>query len=196
MIPGSRHQRWFAIDPGERPSPVILLANLVLAAAAVAFAARVSIPVPGAPVPQTLQTLVVVMTGMWMGPVWGPVAMVVYIGAGVAGLPLFANGASGAEVLHGPSAGYLFGFVVGAGIAGWSSRRVWISPMAGLVWMSGLALVAHGVILLAGWIRLVPLAGAEAAFSTGVSPFLMGGMVKSMLAAAIWVIWEMSRPTD
>ena len=131
-----------------------------------------------------------------MGPVWGPVAMLVYIGAGVAGLPLFANGASGAEVLHGPSAGYLFGFVVGAGIAGWSSRRVWISPMAGLVWMSGLALVAHGVILLAGWIRLVPLAGAEAAFSTGVSPFLMGGMVKSMLAAAIWVIWEMSRPSD
>ena len=122
--------------------------------------------------------------------------MLVYIGAGAAGLPLFANGAAGAEVLHGPSAGYLFGFVVGAGIAGWSSRRVWISPLAGLVWMAGMALVAHGVILLAGWIRLVPLAGAEAALSTGVSPFLIGGMVKSVLAAAIWVIWEMSRPTD
>ena len=196
MIPSSRYQRWFAIDAGERPSPVILLANLVLVAAAVAFAARVSIPVPGAPVPQTLQTLVVIMTGMWMGPVWGPIAMIVYLGGGAAGLPLLANGVSGVEVLHGPSAGYLFGFVVGAGVAGWSSRRVWISPLAGFVWMSGMALVAHGVILLAGWIRLIPLSGAGAAFSTGVIPFLMGDMVKSVLAAAIWVFWKVSRRTD
>ena len=196
MIPGSEHQRWFAIDPGERPSPVILLANLVLAAAAVSFAARVSIPVPGSPVPQSLQTLAVVMAGMWLGPIWGPAAMLLYIGAGAAGLPLFADGAAGVAVLQGPTAGYLAGFVIGAGVAGLSSRRSWISPAASFVWMSGMALVAHAVILLLGWIRLVPLAGAGAAFSTGVSPFLVGGIVKSLLAAGIWAVMEMSRPPE
>ena len=196
MIPGSDHQRWFMIDPAERPPPVILLANLVLAAAAVSFAARISIPVPGSSVPQSLQTLAVVLTGMWMGPTWAPVAMLLYLGAGAAGLPLFADGASGLEALTGPTAGYLVGFVIGAGVAGWSSRRSWISPMASLVWMSGMALVAHGVILLLGSIRLVPLIGIGAAFSTGVSPFLLGGIVKSMLAAGIWIFVEMSKPPD
>ena len=196
MIPGSEHQRWFAIDPGERPSPVILLANLVLAAAAVSFAARVSIPVPGSPVPQSLQTLAVVLSGMWLGPIWGPIAMLFYIGAGAAGLPLFADGASGAAVLRGPTAGYLVGFVIGAGIAGWSRRRAWISPAASFVWMSGMALVAHAAILLFGWIRLVPIVGAGLAFSTGVGPFLVGGIAKSVLAAGIWAVVEMSRPPE
>lgn len=196
MIPGSDHQRWFTIDPGERPSPVILLANLVLAAAAVSFAARISIPVPGSTVPQSLQTLAVVLTGMWMGPVWAPVAMLLYLAAGATGLPLFADGASGVEVLAGPTAGYLAGFVIGAGITGWSSRRAWISPMAGLIWMSGMALAAHGVILLLGWMRLVPLVGAGVAFSTGVGPFLLGGIVKSVLAAGIWMFVEMSKPPE
>lgn len=196
MIPGFDHQRWFTIDPGERPSPVILLANLVLAAAAVSFAARISIPVPGSSVPQSLQTLAVVLTGMWMGPVWAPIAMLLYIAAGAVGLPLFADGASGVEVLLGPTAGYLVGFVIGAGIAGWSSRRSWISPMASLVWMSGIALVAHGVILLLGWIRLVPMVGVGAAFTSGVSPFLLGGIVKSLLAAGIWMFVEMSKPPE
>jgi len=196
MIPGSEHQRWYSIDPGERPSPVILLANLVLAAAAVSLAARISIPVPGASAPQTLQTLAVVLSGMWMGPVWAPVAMLFYLAAGAAGLPLFADGASGVEVLSGPTAGYLIGFVIGAGITGWSSRRSWISPMASLVWMTGMALIAHGVILLLGWIRLVPLVGIGGAFTSGVSPFLLGGIVKSLLAAVIWIFVEMSKPPD
>jgi len=196
MIPGFEHQRWFAIDPADRPPPVILLANLVLAAAAVSFAARVTIPVPGASAPQTLQTLAVVLSGMWLGPVWGPMAMLFYIGAGAAGLPLFADGASGVEVLQGPTAGYLVGFVLGAGIAGWSSRRAWISPLASLVWMAGMALVAHAAILTLGWVRLVPIAGAAVAFSTGVSPFLLGGIVKSVLAAGVWALVEMSRPPE
>lgn len=194
MIPGSEHQRWFAIDPGEHPSPIVMLGNLVLAAAAVSLAAQVSVPIPGSPVPQSLQTLAVVLAGMMLGPVWGPVAMLLYIGGGAAGLPLFADGASGVAVLRGPTAGYLIGFVVGAGVAGWSGRRAWISPLASVVWMSGMALVAHGVILLAGWIRLVPLTGAATAFETGVGPFLLGGIVKSLLAAGVWVVLELSRP--
>ena len=196
MVPGSEHQRWFAIDPADRPSPVVLVANLVLAAAAVSFAARITIPVPGSPVPQSLQTFAVVLAGMWLGPMWGPVAMILYILGGAVGLPLFADGASGPAVLMGPTAGYLVGFVIAAGIVGWSGRRAWISPLASLVWMSGMALVAHAAILLLGWVRLIPIAGAGAAFSTGVSPFLLGGIVKSVLAAGVWVLVEMSRPPE
>lgn len=196
MIPGAEHQRWFSIDPRSHPSPAILAANIVLVVACVAVAARISVPVPGTPVPQSLQTLAVALGGMWLGPIWGPVAMLAYAGAGAANLPVFADGASGVAVLTGPTAGYLGGFVLGAAVTGWTGRRPWISAASGFVWAAGAALVAHAVILGCGWGRLAALVGPEAAFASGVSPFLVGGAAKSIVAAAIWVLLEVSRPPD
>ncbi len=74
--------------------------------------------VPHEPVPFTLQTLFVVLAGAILGWRAGIVTMLFYIGLGAAGLPVFAGVEAGPAILVGPTAGYLFGFVIAAGIVG------------------------------------------------------------------------------
>lgn len=181
------------------------LAYILAAVAAVALAARVDVPVPGSPVPQSLQTLAVVLTGAALGPARGSLAMAVYLLAGVVGAPVFADGASGFEVLGGPTGGYLFGFLIGAALVGGAARREgwgwdrfqggsWFPERktasalrAGAV-VSTASLAAHAVILGLGWARLGTLVGRVEAFSAGVVPFLAGAVVKSVAAGAVWAV--------
>lgn len=158
--------------------------QLVAALAVVALAAQVSVPVPGSPVPQSLQTLAVVVVGAWLGPRQGFHAMAIYVVVGALGAPVFADGAGGPTHLTGPTLGYLLGFVAGAPLMGWWVRQSWgrgpVAVFAG-------AVVAHALILALGWARLGVLIGPLAAFETGVQPFVVGGLVKSVVAALLWM---------
>lgn len=165
------------------------VARLVVAVVAVALSAQVSVTLPGTPVPQSLQTLAVVVVGAWLGPRDGALAMALYIVVGALGPPVFADGAGGPGHLVGPTVGYLVGFVAGAALMGWWVRRPWAGPgwaRAVLTSFAG-AVLAHGVILVMGWIRLGALVGLVEAFETGVEPFLLGGVAKSVAAALVWV---------
>jgi biotin transport system substrate-specific component len=200
---GSRHRRQ-AVDrrgegvlkrAGER------ITTLFVAVGALALCAQVSVPVPGSPVPQSLQTLAVVLVGAWLGPAPAAGAVLVYIGIGAAGLPVFADGAGGLEHLRGATAGYLAGFVVGAAVMGWwVERRVGESGEAprpgrgnGLAALFLGAVVAHAVILGLGWARLALMVGAGAAFAGGVAPFVIGGVAKSAVAAAVVRVGKRTR---
>ncbi|HKJ01939.1 MAG TPA: biotin transporter BioY [Longimicrobiales bacterium] len=159
---------------------------LLAGALATAVAAQLSLSVPGSPVPQSLQTLAVVVVGGVLGPGRGALALLLYAAMGAAGLPVFADGASGVARLWGPTGGYLAGFVAGAALAGW-----WVRRRRGTAFgyvAAGMA-SAHAVILAMGWLRLAVPVGAAAAWSQGVAPFLWGGAVKSLAAAAILVVW-------
>ena len=69
------------------------------------------------PVPYTLQVLMVLLTGLLLGPWRAGAAMALYAIAGFAGAPVFARGGGPAYFL-GPSAGYIYGFVVAAVVVG------------------------------------------------------------------------------
>lgn len=182
-------------------SPLLRSVPAVVAGAlAVAVGAQLSVPVPGSPVPQSLQTLAVVVVGGVLGWGRGVAALVLYLALGASGLPVFAEGAAGVERLWGPTAGYLWGFVVGAGVAGlWRVRerageRGWA---VGVGWVVAGFVVAHGVILALGWGRLAFLTGAGEAWSQGVAPFLWGGVVKSLVGAlgvVVWLRWRGGAP--
>src|SRR4051812_38270487 len=75
-------------------------------AVATAVTAQIHIPVPGSPVPVTLQTFIVLLAGLKLGRKDGAISQAVYIAAGAIGLPFFA-GAAGLAVLFGPTGGYL-----------------------------------------------------------------------------------------
>ncbi|WP_300766419.1 biotin transporter BioY [uncultured Bifidobacterium sp.] len=81
----------------------------LLAAAAMSGA----IPLPGTPVPITLQTFVVMLAGLMLP--WREAAgsIILYLGSGAAGLPVFAGGGSAASFV-GPSGGFLIGFLPAA----------------------------------------------------------------------------------
>lgn len=153
-------------------------------------AARVTLPLPGADLPQSAQTLAVLLVGAWMGASRGLTSVTLYILAGALGLPVFADGASGLQTALGPSGGYLLGFACAAGIVG---RLADAEALARPWWRTlGAMLGAHAVILALGWAWLALLAlGPSQAWSAGVAPFLVGGAAKSVLAAA--AVWGVAR---
>ena len=76
------------------------------------------------PVPITLQTFAVLLSGAVLGMRRGFLAVLLYVAAGAAGLPIFSGGASGLAVLQGPTAGYLLGFPLAAGLCGFIVERL------------------------------------------------------------------------
>lgn len=153
---------------------------------AIAVGARIGFALPGTDVPQTGQTLVVLIVGVALGPVSAGLSVALYIFLGLVGLPVFADGSSGPSVLGGPTGGYLVGFVVAVVMVGWWSRSRFADRLttafAGMI-------SAHGVIFLLGWLRLAWLIGPERAYTAGVQPFLIGAVVKSLMAALVcWIV--------
>jgi biotin transport system substrate-specific component len=151
-------------------------------AVALAAASQVAIPIPGTPVPMTLQPLVVALAGLWLGPAAGTTSMALYIAAGVAGLPVFTPmGAPGFARLLGPTGGYLWAYPVAAFVAGLiaTNRRTFLVRALA-------AAAAFVVIHVGGFVQLVALTGsAERAVALGTAPFLLLDLLKVLAAAAL-----------
>ena len=160
----------------------ITLIGIVGFAAAVAAASQIAIPLPWTPVPITLQPMLVILAGMFLGPVAGAASMALYLAAGAAGLPVFTPiGAPGIARFFGPTGGYLIAYPVAAYVAGLLSRRA--TSLAGR-WVAGVAGVA--VIYLGGIAQLTLISGSMSrALQLGVTPFAALDIVKAFVAAAI-----------
>jgi biotin transport system substrate-specific component len=159
----------------------ITVAGVVGFAAALAAASQVAIPIPGTAVPMTLQPLVVVLAGMFLGPRAGTSSMLLYLAAGAAGLPVFSpGGMPGLARLLGPTGGYLIAYPLGAWAAGWlvrfHPRRFGWRVLAAA---SGIAVIHVG-----GVAQLAILTGSlTRAFVLGSLPFLGMDAAKAVLAA-------------
>jgi biotin transport system substrate-specific component len=160
---------------------------VVTAAAAMSVAARLSYDLPPGPVPVTLQSLAVLLAGSILGPWRAALAVLIYIAAGAAGLPVFAGGHGGWQRLTGPTGGYLLGFLPATLLSGWlavrASDRTYRGALATL-------LGGHGVILLFGVSLLSRFTGGLGATVDGLLPFLPGAALKSMLGALLMVAWR------
>lgn len=155
-----------------------------LGVVAIALAARVTATVPGSPVPQSAQTLAVVVVGGVLGLRMATVTLGAYLLVGALGVPVFADGGSGWFHLTGVTAGYLLGFVLAAAGLGWladTGRLRRVLPCFGAM------LGAHALIMGLGWAWLAGSLGTARAFGEGVAPFLAGAGVKSLLGALIVV---------
>ena len=167
-----------------------LLRDLLLiggAAALTGIAAQVAIPLW--PVPITLQTLTVLMAGAALGPLRGGSAMLLYLGAGMAGVPWFSDQTSGWGF---PSFGYVIGFVLAAVLVGALARRgadrTVVGTLAAMI-LGNLVIYAIGVPYLALAIG-VDLAEA---LGLGALPFLVGDGLKILLAAGLLpAAWRLS----
>lgn len=156
----------------------------------IAIAAQISVPM--FPVPMTLQSLAILMIGFAYGSRLGAITLLAYLAEGAMGLPVFANGLN-AVAFAGPTAGFLIGFVGLAFIAGLATDRGLRNPVAlagvaivasALLYIPGLAwpaAIAGGFGIDAGWVGL----SADKLFAGFMTPFLIGDVVKSVLAALI-----------
>ena len=143
------------------------------------------IQVPFYPVPMTMQTFAVLVIGMAYGWKLGGATLLLYLAEGAAGLPVFAGTPAkgiGLAYMAGPTAGYLLGFVLAAGIAGWLGEKGWDRSIP----MTLAAMIIGTVIIFVpGYAWLATLIGAEKAWAFGVLPFLWGEVFKIALAAAV-----------
>ena len=96
--------------------------RVALFIALTAISARIKILLPGNPVPITAQTFVVLAAGLILGVREGAASQIGYLLLIAGGLPIDTNNV-GAAVFALPSAGYLYGFVIGAGLAGLGMNR-------------------------------------------------------------------------
>lgn len=183
-------RRKFAIQKGPTmtltqaalPSRSALTNILLVLGGTALLALSAQATVPMFPVPMTLQTLAVTIIGLTFGSRLAAATVLAYLAEGAMGLPVFANATGGIAPLMGPTAGFLWGFVGMAWLTGWLVER-------GLDRGFMRLFVAA---LLPALLLFVPGAGALAlvlgktlgdAVMLAVVPFLLGALVKAIIAA-------------
>lgn len=176
------------------------LALVLAGAMLVALLAQVTIPLPIVPI--TGQTLGVLVVGAALGARRGAAALTTYMGAGLAGLPVFAGFTGTIAAVATPSFGFILGFIPAAFIAGWFAERAWdrrpYLAMIGFVAASVVPFLV-GVPYMAYVLNVVMGAGYDLAgiLAVGVTPFIAGGLVKAAIAAlVIPAAWRGVRALD
>lgn len=167
------------------PAFAVRDAILVVAyAALVGLLALVVIRLPFTPVPITGQTLGVLLGGMALGPRRALAGMLLYVIAGLIGMPWFAGGEHGIGIMAGPTFGYLIGFVVAAAVLGRLAEAGYDrKPQLTL-----LAMVAGTAIIYffgVTWLWNTLHIGIGAALEIGLVPFLLGDALKALIAAGL-----------
>lgn len=142
-----------------------------------AIGAYIRIPLFFTPVPVTLQTFFVLLSGAFLGRKWGALSQAAYVSLGIAGLPVFQGYGYGMGHLLGPTGGYLLGFIAASYITGLFSKNIFAAMLAGLA-----AIYISGVI----WLKVFLGAGLPESLMMGLYPFIPGEIVKVIAASYIY----------
>jgi biotin transport system substrate-specific component len=181
------------IRVGERMGSRLRHLALIAIGAVLIFAtAKVSIPVAGSPVPITGQTFGVLLVGGALGFRRGLASIGLYVLIGLIGLPFFAEGKGGVQVVLGATGGYIVGFLVAGSVVGRLAELGWDRRIVGAL---GAMAIGNIVIYLIGvpWLMVVAQMDLSTGIAKGLWPFLLGDAIKLILAAlafpaAWWVV--------
>ena len=160
-------------------------AMVVGASLFVALCARITVPLPGNPVPLTLQNFGVLVVGLLLGPRRAFAAMILYLAEGAAGLPVFNSaGPGGTAQLFGLTGGYLLAYPFVAGLAGllFERGRKTFARAAAAGVVAEILLFAIGI----SWLAIATGSFKKAIFF-GLYWFVFAEVIKVLLAAAVAV---------
>ncbi|MBZ2195443.1 biotin transporter BioY [Occultella gossypii] len=174
---------------------VLVLAGVTL----VALLARVEVPLW--PVPISGQTLGVMLVGASLGARRATAALTSYLLLGLAGLPVFAGGTGGLLSVTKPSFGFIIGFIFAAAFIGWLAERRWDErPLLSIAGFFGASIIPFlvGVPYMGAVLASLGLAhDPRTLIELGVTPFIVGGVIKWVIAAATMPLaWRVVRAFD
>lgn len=149
-----------------------------------AVAAQISIPVK--PVPFTLQTLMVGLSGAFLGARKGLYSQILYLAMGVIGLPVFAptaDGFYGIASLFGPTGGYLLAFPLAAFAAGFivEKNKSYLSVVIAMV-VTEIVIILSGVV----YLNTVYIHNWAEALGAGAVIFSLWTVIKVLAGAGIY----------
>jgi biotin transport system substrate-specific component len=184
-----------ALRIGEQIGAVLFITVLT------AVAAQISLTLPFTPVPFTFQPMVVLIGACALGGRLGMTSQVLYLLAGLAGLPVFAASPllpQGVARLLGPTGGYLMAYPLAALVAGSLAERGFDRRyLTALVAMAaGLAVIFAGGL---SWLMIVlpPAQGFAGALRAGFTPFIFGDLIKLAVAAGVMPgLWWLTGSRD
>ena len=149
------------------------------------------VKIPFYPVPMTMQTFVVLLLGMALGPKIGLATISLYLLEGIFGFPVFANSPEkgiGLVYFTGPTMGYLLGFLIATFLAGlFTSQKnknnylnVFFKLLFSVSFIYFLGLIWLGFLI--GWDKPI--------FKLGAQPFLLAELFKLILLTVLypWII--------
>ena len=148
-----------------------------------ALGAQIAIHIPPSPVPVTGQTLAVVIAGAALGARRGAASQMLYLLLGLF-LPIYSDGGSGIDVIWGATGGYIVGFVIAAYVVGaLAERGADRRPVIAFLAFAGgqLAIFAIGL----PWLKVATDMSWGDAIHNGFTIFIVGGIVKAVLAGAL-----------
>ncbi|MBW3641626.1 MAG: biotin transporter BioY [Actinobacteria bacterium] len=177
--------------PRSRVRTITLVVGFALLSA---LAAQITFYLPWTPVPVSGQTFAVLLAGATLGWQAGSASQLLYLVLGAVGLPFYADGAGGWDVVSGPTGGYLVGFVVAAALVGRLAER---RQDRALLTSVPAMLAGTAVIYVFGvaWLAHVLDIGAATAVEKGLAPFVIGDAVKLVAAGALLpTAWRVARP--
>lgn len=164
---------------------VCRLVGIIVFITLTSLGAFVRIPLAFTPVPLTLQTFFVLLSGAFLGGELGAVTQFSYVLLGASGLPIFSGAGSGVFHFFGPTAGYLFGFVAASWFVGRQiNKKTNTLLRVFLLFCAGdLILLSLGVI----WLKVLFGYSFTKLLFLGFIPFIPGDLIKVIAASLVYV---------
>ena len=169
---------------GRQAKLVKQIALVLVGVMLLVLSAKIKIPM--IPVPMTMGTFAVLSIGAVYGPRLGLVTIIGYMIVGALGFDVFASSSSekfGVSYMMGSTGGYLVGYVLAILVLGWTARQGWDRSV---LKMAAAMVLGNVIIYVPGLLWLATLYGWDQPILTwGLTPFLMGDLVKLGLAALL-----------
>ncbi len=154
----------------------VLIGSLLLTISA-------KIKIPFYPVPMTMQTFVVLLLGISLGPKFGTMSVILYLAEGILGIPVFSNSpetGSGIIYFTGPTMGYLIGFI----FASFLAAKINYKSNILIIFLKLILFVSVIYILGMAWLGFL-LGWDKPIFDIGAKPFLLAEVTKILLLTVI-----------
>lgn len=157
----------------------------------IALSAQIYIMLPFTPVPITAQTLSVLFAGSLLGSKRAVLSVLLYIAYGAVGFPVFSENSAGLVKLFGATGGYIFGFILAAYAVGKFTENGWDRFLGKSLTAM---LLGQLLVFVPGLLWLGQFVGYANVLEQGFYPFVIGGIVKTLLAGSSSVLaWNLIR---
>ncbi len=159
----------------------VLLPLLVLI-----VSAYISVSIPKLSIPFTAQSLAVFVIAGLLSPRYFAIVILSYLGLGLVGVPVFAEGTAGLSKVLGNSGGFLYGFLFSGAVIVYSTHKESEIPLTRLI---NVMLLATVVLFVFGVGHLAIKLDLQKALLYGLYPYWKMAVIKALLAAVIvWII--------